>query len=408
MTTAIQALALLAGIGAGMGGALAACSGASTSGDAAPATPADPGAGSCTLCVTDGDCAGGVCAQFGSDSYCATACAVGSCATGSGCEPVTTVDGTQTNACVPLAQACGESVGPDGGRPDAAMALDTGAPVKGTVGASGGTLSRLLFAVVGDTRPPVINDTKGYPTAVITKIYSDIQAAAIPFAVSTGDYLFSTANGTQAAPQVDLYLKARAGYAGTVFPAMGNHECTGGVTSNCGPGTVDGITNNYSVFMSKMLAPLGKTNPNYAIDVDSPDRSWTSKFVFVAGNAWGSADATWFEGVLAKPTTYTFIIRHEPKAASTAPGCKGSEAIMARYPYTLAIVGHTHTYGKTGARQVTIGNGGAPLTGAANFGYGLIQQRTDGAIAVDMIDYQSGGADGSFRFALKADGSPAP
>jgi hypothetical protein len=80
---------------------------------------------------------------------------------------------------------------------------------------------------------------------------------------------------------------------------------------------------------------------------------------------------------------------------------------MAKHPYTLAIVGHTHTYGRTGPRQVTIGNGGAPLTGGATFGFGLVQQRADGAIQVDMIDSATGHADTGFRFALHADGSPA-
>ena len=32
-----------------------------------------------------------------------------------------------------------------------------------------------LFAVVGDTRPPTYDDTQGYPTAIIQKIYGDIE-----------------------------------------------------------------------------------------------------------------------------------------------------------------------------------------------------------------------------------------
>jgi hypothetical protein len=269
-------------------------------------------------------------------------------------------------------------------------------------------VSRLFFGVVGDTRPPVIDDTKGYPTQIATQIWSDLQAVSPRplFTISTGDYMFASASGTQAGPQMDLYLGARSHYSGTVFPAMGNHECTGATTSNCGPGTTDGVTNNYNVFMSKLLAPLGKTSPNYSVEIDATDRSWTSKFVFVAGNAWTSADATWLSGVLAQKTTYTFIVRHEPKAAAS-PGSTGSEPIMAQYPYTLAIVGHTHTYGKTGPKQVTIGNGGAPLVGSANYGYALIQQRADGAVQVDMIDATTGKPDTAFRFALHPDGTPA-
>lgn len=84
---------------------------------------------------------------------------------------------------------------------------------------------------------------------------------------------------------------------------------------------------------------------------------------------------------------------------------------MAQYPYTLAIVGHTHTYSKSGAREVIIGNGGAPLTSSgtsASYGFALVQQRADNAIQVDMIDSMTGQPDTSFRFALNPDGSPAP
>jgi hypothetical protein len=144
------------------------------------------------------------------------------------------------------------------------------------------------------------------------------------------------------------------------------------------------------------------------IDIDAQDGSWTAKFVFVAANAWNATQQAWLERTLARSTTYTFIIRHEPAQASQAPGVTPSETIMARHPYTLAIVGHTHTYGKTGPRQVTIGNGGAPLVGGSQFGFGLINQRPDRAIEVDVIETGTNKADTSFRFALKPDGSPAP
>jgi hypothetical protein len=405
-----------------------ACAGSASSSADAPVDPqtspsgTDPGAAAhCTACVQGSDCAKGeACAQFGGDSFCASTCTSASnCAAGTTCTSVTATDGVSVKACVPDGDVCGASIpgagasagggGAGGAGGGAGVPLDAGGPVVGAVGASGGSLSRLYFAVVGDTRPPVINDTKAYPTPVITKIYADLEALSPrpPFAVTTGDYLFSTGNGTQAAPQLDMYLHAREGFSNVVFPALGNHECTGAVTSNCGTGNKDGLTNNYSAFLSKLLAPIGQTNPNYVIRIDATDKSWTSKLVFVAGNAWSPSDASWLETTLAIPTTYTFIVRHEPKAASTAPGCKASEAIMANHPYTLAIVGHTHTYGRTGPRQVTIGNGGAPLTGGASFGFGLLQQRADGAIEVNMVDYATGKADASFRFALHPDGSAA-
>jgi hypothetical protein len=385
----------------------------------------DPAAASqCKSCVQASECArGDVCAQFGGDSFCAAECTkAADCATGTTCAPLAGTNGASVKACVPDGDLCGAAMPGTGGSSgggsggggssggSGGVPVDAGGPVVGSIGASGGSISRLYFAVVGDTRPPVINDTKAYPSAVITKIYSDLEALSPrpPFAVTTGDYLFSTGNGTQAAPQLDMYLQARQAFSNVVFPALGNHECTGAVTSNCGTGNKDGLTANYTAFLSKLLAPIGQTSPNYVINVDATDKSWTSKLVFVAGNAWSPSDAAWLETTLSVPTTYTFIVRHEPKAASTAPGCKASEAIMANHPYTLAIVGHTHTYGRTGPRQVTIGNGGAPLTGGANFGFGLIQQRADGAIEVNMVDYVTGKADAGFGFALHADGSAAP
>ena len=48
--------------------------------------------------------------------------------------------------------------------------------ISGTVGPDGGTVSRLYFAVVGDTRPAVIDDTGHYPSAVINHIFQEINA----------------------------------------------------------------------------------------------------------------------------------------------------------------------------------------------------------------------------------------
>jgi hypothetical protein len=70
-----------------------------------------------------------------------------------------------------------------------------------------------------------------------------------PFAVSTGDYMFASVGGTQQAVQLDLYLAARARYSGTTFPTMGNHECTGATASNCGAGTTNGTTTNFTTYV---------------------------------------------------------------------------------------------------------------------------------------------------------------
>ncbi len=441
-------------------GAVAACGtdGASSSDDAA--APADGGVTSaCSPCVQDSDCASGICAQVGGDSYCLDACPSGTgCPAGQACATVATVAAEAPRAC--LAPACTTPAPTDGGAgtcpgyaapnesaacksckqgssgcqpngcfggwycntltaacqappscgaSDGGSSVDAG-PVTGTIGATGGTESSLYFAIVGDTRPAFIDDTNAYPSAIIAKLYGDVakRPSVPPFVVATGDYVFAKPFGTQAQPQFAKYLAARAAYPGVVFPAMGNHECTGATTSNCGPSGTDGVTTNYTQFLSSMLAPIQKSLPYYAITVAAPDASWTAKFVFVAANAWDGAQATWLDAAMAKGTTYTFVVRHEAARADTAPGVKPSEAIMAKHPYTLAIVGHTHTYEHPSTREIIVGNGGAPLTGSKNYGYGLVTQRSDKTIQIDMIDIATGLADGNFRFALHPDGTLAP
>jgi hypothetical protein len=278
-----------------------------------------------------------------------------------------------------------------------------------SVGVTGGPLESLDFAIVGDTRPPAKDDLKLYPTAVITKIWTAVEAEAphIAFAVTTGDYQFSKATGNTAAPQFDLYLAAQANYTGTVFHTMGNHECTGAVDSNCGTGNKDGTPQTYQTFMQKLMKPLGLEKPWYEIDFQAQDGSWTAKFVFVAANAWSSEQAAWLDKALAKPTTYTLVVRHEGTVATQAPGVTPSGAILKQHPYTLLLVGHTHTFEYFAKeRQVVTGNGGAPLATAVNYGYVVVRQRVDKALAFHVYDYETHATIASF--AVKPDGSPTP
>jgi hypothetical protein len=269
------------------------------------------------------------------------------------------------------------------------------------------TADNLVFAVVGDTRPASPNDIAGYPTSIITSIYASLAQRNPLFVVGTGDYQFSSTSGTMASDQMDLYLKARAQFPGPFYPTMGNHECTGATASNCGAGSHDGSTANYSAFLSKMLGPIGKTEPYYVIRVAARDGTWNAKFVFAALNAWSDAQGTWLDTALSEPSTYTFVVHHEPAFETQAPGQKAAQAVIARHPHTLALVGHTHTYKKPwgSSREVVIGNGGAPASGSVNYGYGFFQRRPDGAITVDMIDYQTGEPTPSLAFTVKADGT---
>ncbi len=337
---------------------------------------------------------------------------------GSNCQPNGCYGGwwcdTSTNKCHAPPSNCSGALDAGGGGSGCGSSsggglFDAGTgPITGSVGPSGGSVSRLFFSVIGDTRPANIDDTSGYPTAIINQLYTDVSSLnpAPLFSLSTGDYMFASTSGGQASPQLDLYLAARAKFSGTFFPAMGNHECTGATASNCGTGNQDGVTDNYTQFMAKMLGPIQKTAPYYSVNINASDNSWTSKFVFVAANAWDSKQASWLQGVMGQKTTYTFVLRHESSSASTAPGVSPSDQIINASAYTLLIVGHSHTYDHPSQKEVLFGNGGAPLSGSANYGYGVFTQRQDGAIVVDAVDYQSNQADPSFHFAVKPDGTP--
>ncbi len=266
------------------------------------------------------------------------------------------------------------------------------------------------FAIVGDTRPPSPDDVSAYPTPIITAIWDDIeQTSPHPdFAIATGDYQFSsTGSSSTVNPQLDLYLGARAHFTNVVYPAMGNHECTGATASNCGQGNRDGATNLYTAFMTRMLNPIGFTLPYYEVKLAAQDGSWTAKIVTIAANAWDAAQSTWLEAALAEPTTYTFVVRHESATASSAPGVSPSEAIIRIHPYTLKIVGHSHTYSHYAtSKEVICGNGGAPLTSGRNYGYAIVERLASGVLQFTELDYQTKAVLDQFR--INADGSPAP
>jgi hypothetical protein len=195
---------------------------------------------------------------------------------------------------------------------------------------------------------------------------------------------------------------------------MGTHECgvSGSFTTSdnndCGPGNPGGVTTTYNAFMNLMMAPISQTNPYYSINVNATDNSWTAKFVVTAANAWDTAQQTWLQSTLSQKTTYTFVVRHEPSDA-TPPlptGVAGVDALLAQYPYTLLIAGHSHTYGhySDAPQTVVIGNGGAPLS-SKDYGYALFSQRCDGAIVADEYDYESGATDSEFHFVITPAGA---
>jgi hypothetical protein len=269
-------------------------------------------------------------------------------------------------------------------------------------GGSGGSAdsSPLVFAIVGDTRPPIPEDTLNYPTAIITTIFQDI-AAETPtpsFVIGTGDYMFSI--GLEAQNMANTYMTARAAFPGAFYPVMGNHECDSFTDGNC----AGSPTTNMTVFLTTMLGPIQQTLPYYSQMVSAPDNSWTAKFVYTACNAWDATQANWLQTALAPTTTYTFVIRHEGVADMSGTPCADSQTIIDANPLTLLIVGHTHEYAHDGSdKEIINGIGGAPLSSGTNYGYSLVSRNSDDTLTVTTKDYMS--HDVIDTFSIDASGS---
>lgn len=258
------------------------------------------------------------------------------------------------------------------------------------------SLNTLTFAIVGDCHPANTDDTAGYPTSVIQKIWTDVEANKPPFAITTGNYMNASSSGNQQGPQLQQYRNAMGHFTGRVFPAMGKNECTGKISDNCVQSSSVGLTNNYQQFMTTMLGPLNKSLPYYVVNVNANDKSWTAKFVFIASNAWSHAQATWLDSTLGHRTTYTFIVRSAPNIQAGSPGVRPSNKIIAKHPYTLLIEGTIHTCELLQPRELIVGNGGAPLTGNGNYGYVIATQNSNGSMKISMYDYSTNSVTHSF------------
>src|SRR5205807_1332255 len=109
------------------------------------------------------------------------------------------------------------------------------------------------------------------------------------FMVDLGDHMF-VCNGSlsEARTQMADYSAAMQRYGGAWFMAMGNHECS---RTPCG---LTSTSANYVAFM-EALSPVSST-PYYSINVETSLGRAT--FVFVADNAWSSAQSTWLDSTL--------------------------------------------------------------------------------------------------------------
>jgi hypothetical protein len=181
-------------------------------------------------------------------------------------------------------------------------------------------------------------------------------------------------------------MGARAAFSGTLYPAMGNHECNSLTNSNC----ASSPTANMTAFVNTMLTPIGQTEPYYTETFSAKDNSWTAKLVVIACNAWDSTQATWLDGELAKSTTYTFVVRHEGSDAVSGAPCPDSDTAINAHPLTLRISGHSHLYQHNAAtKEIIVGISGAPLTSGTNYGYAMIERNADGTLTINVYDYMS-------------------
>ncbi len=351
----------------------------------------------CRPCMVSAECnANASCVQLLGSNVCGTRCTnAAGCDLGAQCVPTTALDGTNVSICVSPTGTCGTApcaggCGPDatcdmvtghcapndaGLMPDAGVPpSDAGFPV-GTVGINGGSVDRLFFAVLGDTRPSLPNNTSGYPTATITGIFQAMQAMSPrpQFAIGTGDYQYALGTSTEAPKQIALYMGARANYSGVFFPAMGNHECDSFTSHNCSGMSTEPL----KAFMSSMMQPLAHTLPYYTFDVNALDNTWTAKFIIAACNSWDATQKDWLAAQLARPTTYTFVSRHEPLGVA-APCTTEMDALLTGKTYTMFLSGHSHTFAHTN-NELIEGTAGAPLTGNAVYGYATIEQLPGGS-----------------------------
>src|SRR6185369_14861653 len=82
----------------------------------------------------------------------------------------------------------------------------------------------LKFAVFGDARPPLPEDSSHYPTEILKAIFALAAAQNVQFVVGTGDYFYALSDAAVTA-QLAKLKEAEAPFVGPIYHALGNHEC---------------------------------------------------------------------------------------------------------------------------------------------------------------------------------------
>jgi predicted phosphodiesterase len=271
--------------------------------------------------------------------FCIAAAATASAAAGCGGHPATTPT-------------------PNGGGPSGNLSR----PTRDGDEVDVGHFERLLIGLVGDTRPG--HPGADYPTQLITHIYQEMDRRSPDFALTLGDHCFVSPPSHEAsAAQMKGYQAARAGYRGTVYYALGNHEGYGG---------------NQQAFRD-VLSPA----VYYAVRGSVGQRSF--KIVFVADDAWNATEEAWFNLQMAEHTDLTFVARHHP-SYNAQPSNMHILSLIQHAQVTLLLSGHSHYYRHQSDREVIIGNGGAPLDASNGFyGYATMDIGPDGQIQIEAL-----------------------
>jgi hypothetical protein len=350
----------------------------------------------CTYCEVDAHCHGNPCFEDVSGSrFCGKPCDSG-CPEGFSC---TLVNGTGISGmtCFPNTEACMPAQGQQdlsaSGPPDLAGAdlKPPPLPVGGPVGPTGGTVDRLFFGFTGDTRPDACDGP--YPQALANNIFTQMKAKDVQFALDQGDHMFNCIGAfTGARAQMQSYLSAAALLGKSVFPTMGNHECTGEASKLCTLGSM-GNNANYTAYVES-LQKLGIDKPYYRFDVTT--KTGLAVFLVVADDVWDAAEEAWLTQQLTdadQKAKYTFVSKHHPDGNMDHPEFQQIYNLVTAHKYTLFFTGHTHEYRRQrrDPRALVVGIGGAPLGGGGGFwGYGTALQGTDNRIYVNVYDQATG------------------
>jgi hypothetical protein len=187
------------------------------------------------------------------------------------------------------------------------------------------------------------------------------------------------------------YVQAAARVGKTVFPTMGNHECSGSSTALCNIFQY-GANPNYTAFMDA-LKPISSERPYYRFDVTTA--AGLAVFIVVADDVWDADEQSWLEAQLADADAhakYTFVSKHHPDGNTDHPEFPLIYNLVRSHKYTLFLTGHSHLYRHQSRdpRAVVIGCGGAPLDGGNFWGYGTVQQGADDRITVTIFDQATG------------------